>query len=423
MNTLISYFIESLICGALLYLIFRLITIKDISYAFQRVYILLSLVAISIFPLISIEVELSSPFGVNLNPILVSADSPGLSTSDSALLSLNMVKNSILILYISVSFLYLLFIIVHLIKITTIYLDSVRVGFGKYTIVSSRRVEIPFSFMNNIFINNSTDESDREYIIKHEFSHIIRKHSADILFVNLISIFLWFNPIIYLFKKLLIETHEFQADRDVLKSGGSINLYRNLLLNSQFGASPYLSSSLNKSLTLKRFKKMENLEQKRAGFFAVSASLLTLTLLFTFVAFNKADGNTITSNDTLVIGSAAQLSFELSDTTKKELPFMVVEVKPSFMGGDENTFTRWVAERLVYPAEARASKIQGRVILQFLIDDKGKVQDVKVIRGVNKLLDEEAVRVVSLSPVWIPGKHKGESVSVVYVFPVIFQLR
>jgi TonB family protein len=297
----------------------------------------------------------------------------------------------------------------------------VRVGFGKYTIVSSKRVEIPFSFMNNIFINNSTDELDREYIIKHEFSHINRNHSADILLVNFISIFLWFNPIIYLFKKLLVETHEFQADRDVLKSGGSLNLYRNLLLNSQFGASPYLSSSLNKSLTLKRFKKMENLEQKRAGFFAVSASLLTLTLLFTFVAFNKADGNTITSDESQLT-SSTKGDIELTDTTKKELPFMMVEVKPTFMGGDENSFTKWVAERLVYPAEARTSKIQGRVILQFLIDEKGNLKNVKVVRGVHKLLDEEAVRVVSMSPAWTPGKHKGESVSVVYVFPVIFQL-
>ncbi|MDP3436504.1 MAG: M56 family metallopeptidase [Bacteroidales bacterium] len=423
MNAIISYFIESLFCGALLYLIFRLITIKEISYTFQRVYILFSLIAISIFPLISIPVELSSPFGINLNPIIIGADSPGLSSSDSTIFTLKMLKNAVWYLYISISALYLLFIIVHLVKIAAIYLDSVRVGFGKYTVVSSKRVEIPFSFMNNIFINNSTDEFDREYIIKHEFSHIYRRHSADILFVNFISIFLWFNPIIYLFKKLLIETHEFQADRDVLKGGGSINHYRNLLLNSQFGASPYLSSSLNKSLTLKRFKKMENLEQKRAGFFAVSASLLTLTLLFTFVAFNKADGNTITSNDSQVAGSVTQQSIELADTTKYELPFMKVEVKPVFMGGDENTFTRWVAERLVYPPEAKASTIQGRVILQFLIDKKGNVKNVKVLRGVHKLLDEEAVRVVSLSPPWTPGKEKGENVSVVYVFPVIFQLR
>ena len=55
--------------------------------------------------------------------------------------------------------------------------------------------------------------------------------------------------------------------------------------------------------------------------------------------------------------------------------------------------------------------------------EKGIINNVKVIRGVHKLLDEEAVRVVSMSPAWTPGKHKGESVSVVYVFPVIFQLR
>jgi len=121
--------------------------------------------------------------------------------------------------------------------------------------------------------------------------------------------------------------------------------------------------------------------------------------------------------------SSTKGDIELTDTTKKELPYMMVEVKPTFMGGDENSFTKWVAERLVYPAEAKTSKIMGRVILQFRIDEKGIINNVKVIRGVHKLLDEEAVRVVSMSPAWTPGKHKGESVSVVYVFPVIFQLR
>jgi TonB family protein len=92
------------------------------------------------------------------------------------------------------------------------------------------------------------------------------------------------------------------------------------------------------------------------------------------------------------------------------------------MGGDENTFTKWVAERLVYPEKAKKESITGRVILQFMVTSKGKVDDVKIVRGVHPELDQEAIRVVMSSPDWEPGKEKGKNVNVVYTFPVIFML-
>ncbi len=108
---------------------------------------------------------------------------------------------------------------------------------------------------------------------------------------------------------------------------------------------------------------------------------------------------------------------------EEELPFMMVEEKPKFQGGDENSFTRWVAERLVYPEIAKENSVQGRVILQFRVNTDGSVSDVKVVRGVDPSLDKEAVRVVSSSPKWTPGRQRNKPVRVVYVFPVIFQLR
>jgi periplasmic protein TonB len=108
---------------------------------------------------------------------------------------------------------------------------------------------------------------------------------------------------------------------------------------------------------------------------------------------------------------------------EEELPFMMVEDKPKFQGGDENSFTRWVAERLVYPEIAKENSVQGRVILQFRVNTDGSVSDVKVVRGVDPSLDKEAVRVVSSSPKWTPGRQRNKPVRVVYVFPVIFQLR
>ncbi len=111
------------------------------------------------------------------------------------------------------------------------------------------------------------------------------------------------------------------------------------------------------------------------------------------------------------------------EVEEEEIPFMMVEDKPKFQGGDENTFTKWVAERLVYPEIAKENSVQGRVILQFRVNTDGSVSNVIVLRGVDPSLDKEAVRVVSSSPKWTPGRQRNKPVRVVYQFPVIFQLR
>lgn len=100
-----------------------------------------------------------------------------------------------------------------------------------------------------------------------------------------------------------------------------------------------------------------------------------------------------------------------------------MEEKPSFQGGGANNFSKWVNERLVYPEIAKKNRVQGRVTVQFTVEKDGSVTKVKVIRGVDPALDKEAVRVVSMSPKWTPGKQGDRVVSVTYNFPVIFQLR
>ena len=108
---------------------------------------------------------------------------------------------------------------------------------------------------------------------------------------------------------------------------------------------------------------------------------------------------------------------------EEAIPFQFVEEKPSFMGGDANAFSKWVNERLVYPEIAKENGVSGRVTLQFTVNTDGTVSNIKVLRGVDPSLDKEAVRVVSMSPKWTPGKQRDREVKVTYTFPVIFQLR
>ncbi len=123
-----------------------------------------------------------------------------------------------------------------------------------------------------------------------------------------------------------------------------------------------------------------------------------------------------------VAGLAKSAEEILKSNPDAALPFAVVENKPTFNGGDANDFAKWVNENIKYPQEAIDENIEGRVLLKFTVDKEGNVKDVKVVRGVNELLDNEAVRVVSSSPAWGAGSQNGTPVAVNYTFPVSFRL-
>jgi protein TonB len=104
-----------------------------------------------------------------------------------------------------------------------------------------------------------------------------------------------------------------------------------------------------------------------------------------------------------------------------EEPYITVEEMPTFMGGDINHFRQWVQSRTKYPEEALENQITGRVVLTFVIEKDGSLSQLKVLKGVHPLLDDEAIRVVSSSPKWKPGYQRGNAVRVRYTMPLIFQ--
>ncbi|MDE6499817.1 MAG: energy transducer TonB [Rikenella sp.] len=103
-------------------------------------------------------------------------------------------------------------------------------------------------------------------------------------------------------------------------------------------------------------------------------------------------------------------------------PVIIAETMPSFMGGDINAFSRWCNEHIKYPAVAIDNGSQGKVTVQFIVERDGSVSRVTVLRGVDKYLDEEAVRVVKSSPKWTPGSNRGKPVRVYVNVPIVFVL-
>ena len=111
------------------------------------------------------------------------------------------------------------------------------------------------------------------------------------------------------------------------------------------------------------------------------------------------------------------------DVEDEVIQFIHVEQKPLFQGGEANGFSKWVNAHLVYPEIAKENGVEGRVTLQFTIGKDGMVQDVKVLAAPDPSLAQEAVRVVSSSPKWEPGRQRDRAVKVSYTFPVIYRLR
>lgn len=105
-------------------------------------------------------------------------------------------------------------------------------------------------------------------------------------------------------------------------------------------------------------------------------------------------------------------------------PPYVVQDKPLFNGGDPFIeFRKFINKEIIYPQEAIDNGIKGRVVLQFIIDERGNLTDLTILGSVHPVLDQEALRVVKLSPKWTPGRQGIRNVKVIYQFPVVFSLQ
>lgn len=107
---------------------------------------------------------------------------------------------------------------------------------------------------------------------------------------------------------------------------------------------------------------------------------------------------------------------------EEEKVFISVEENATFQGGDISGFATWVKEHIVFPESALEMGIEGRVTVQFVVNSKGKIEKISVLRGVDPVLDQAVVNAIQSSPKWTPGKQGGKPVKQQFVIPVNFKL-
>ena len=302
--------------------------------------------------------------------------------------------------------------------------------------------DIPsFSWGRKVVMSRG-DLAENPAIFTHERMHVKCRHSVDMILFLPLQLLLWWNPLVWITREELRLLHEYEADEGVIQNGIDATQYQLLLVRKAVGEHRFtLASGFQHTQLKNRIAMMLTTSSSRWMRFAYLA-LLPVLVVFMY-ACNPTKNNKVpapageeaqtpapTALPTLGIepvdGNAAQVTLPESEETlkgKKEIPFQLVDVKPGFNGGDANEFSKWVNSHLSYPDEAKKNEIQGRVTLQFTVGADGVVSNVKVLRSAHKLLDAEALRVVSASPKWEPGKQDGQPVAVTYTFPVIFQLR
>ena len=284
----------------------------------------------------------------------------------------------------------------------------------------------PFSFFHWIFIHpQSHTESEISEIITHEETHARQYHSVDVLFSEIMCIFCWFNPFIWLMKREVRGNLEYMADHRVLETGHDSKSYQYHLLGlAHHKAAANLSNSFNVLPLKNRIKMMNKRRTKEIGRtkYLMLLPLAAILMIVSNIEMVARTTEKFAKEITLPQGTKEK---EITETQIKSVPdsvvFQVVEEMPDFPGGMKAVMD-YLSKNVKYPVEAHAIGAQGRVIVSFTVKKDGSIADTKVERSVNPYLDKEAMRVIAAMPKWQPGKQRGEAVNVRFTVPVAFRL-
>ncbi|HAF30175.1 MAG TPA: hypothetical protein DCG75_14130 [Bacteroidales bacterium] len=430
--------LEASVMMAILYLFYMGFLKKETFFNMNRWYLLSSLLLTVTIPFLNFSVhflnypETTSSFihklsgfkqGYNeLNAVIIYAYSGKLTWS--------IIKDYISLVYLTGILISLGFFVFGLLKIIILIMRSHSKKLGKYKIVETSESIYPFSLFKWIIINPEKYSSDDiEQIIAHEKMHAFQLHSFDLIFIEVLVILFWFNPFIYWYRKSIREIHEYLADRAVVENGYDRIDYQQLLLSQVSGNRLIgLSSRFCYSLSKNRLKMLTMMKSKNISKIKIALAIpLIVIAIFMFanpVEFVKASGN---AKEKTQIAQIQDTSASYSQKTIKEEKFegdvyFNADVMPTFQGTDSDSFRLFIQENLRYPEEAQKNKIEGRVFVQFDIDEEGNLTNAMIVRGVHPSLDKEALRVTNLSPKWQPAMDKGEKVRIRFTFPIVFKM-
>lgn len=273
--------LKIILCSILFITLYKAILENERMFRFNRFYLLVSLIASVVIPFIPIPQSGNTTMVFITNIATVETQyTSEIQPNTSSPISVEIV---LCIIY-AIGTSYFLFVFLrNLIKLFTIIRSSEKTVCKDCTLVHLDKKIVPHSFLKYIFISN-TDTLNKDILI-HELSHVRQYHTLDILFIELLKVFFWFNPAVYLYRTAMMLNHEFLADEAVLKSANVRN-YQQLLLQNIFDKShtSSITHGFNYSITKKRLIMMtKKKSQSRIATKTIVAVSLFIVIAFLFV--------------------------------------------------------------------------------------------------------------------------------------------
>ncbi|MDQ8011532.1 MAG: M56 family metallopeptidase [Flavobacterium nitrogenifigens] len=404
---MITYLLKSGLLLAVFYAVYKLLLENERMFRFNRAYLLGSLIFSFIIPLQLFTFKPLFESGLNaiqLEGIEIRTSRAPIDENYILEYVFAILKRVYVIVAIVLGFRLILNVLSFFQKLRSKEALSVN---GVKVILTDDAV-LPHSFWNAIFVNKTEFETGRvpSELIVHEKAHLEQRHTLDILFIATVQTVFWFNPFISLFRKAIKLNHEFLADEAVNKQFGEVKNYQNLLL--QFASNKKtvdLASNINYLITKKRLLMMTKEISPIAMILKISSVAAVCFLLL--IAFNSE--------------AVAQTSANLRNQNNKGINYVGANVgKPQFPGGIEK-FYMFVGQNFRMSEEFSKQKIQGKFLIEFMVEKDGSLSDFKVVKDLGYGTAEEAIRVLKLSPKWIPATENGQAVRVMYSLPITLQ--
>lgn len=450
MGEFVVYSVKVALCLVMFYVFYKLLLSHTTFHAFNRFVILATVVISLLLPFVHITFD--EPNTVTDNVSVVPLIEMIKGEYEETAFDFSLIHLAVII--------YIIGVVVFASRMIVSYACLYRM-FGKANKVvtdeDGMRIYLmegdvsPFSWFGHIVMSmEDYDHSSYKAIMVHEKAHVTLRHSADILFCNVLTVVQWFNPVVWLLKSDLQDIHEYEADDHVLKSGIDATGYQLLLVRKAVGGRLFaIANNLNKNSLQKRIKMMKT---KKTNRWESMKTLVVLPLCaiavvaFASTEMEKAEKTVVSDTNQMVNAvrdnltnpvAVADVEKEVtvtnsvvankmtvvSDTIKIRTDvFDAVEVMPEFPGGMDGLMN-YLSENVQYPKESLKNNEHGRVVVSFIVAADGTVQQTKIKRSVSPHLDAEALRVVNAMPKWKPGQQDGKDVAVKYTLPVSFKLQ
>lgn len=289
-------------------------------------------------------------------------------------------------------------------KIKRLYQQSEKEVYDELIVCKVSKPHQVFSFWKTVFIDRNLFEtiSKNESIWIHEKTHVLQRHSVDVLLIELCKIVFWFHPMVYLYERHIKMNHEYLADETVLKQTNDVKAYQCKLIDYLENSNSSLASTFNFKLTKKRFKMMKNQTNPTIKMITKVFVVLGIIATTTFVACNNDD---------------VEQSIENIESNKEEKVFKLVQQKAMPKEGlqifYQNFARAFNTESIVFNDTMVSTR------LRFIVEKDGSLSRIySVGNNVNPLLADEAIRVLESMPAWTPAQHEGEIVRSTFTLPI-----